>query len=115
MQPLVAGISGTVSGSVYGLVYGITVTPLEYSIFPQSAQDVTGDGSGAFMVLLQDNPNRDDNNRTQADYSTYNAATGWSKPLPLDSTETTGDFNPVAAQVSDNTLSAAWINLIPGE
>ena len=56
VHPLLAGVAGTVSGSVYGLVYGITVTPLEYSIFPQSAQDVTGDGSGAFMVLLQDNP-----------------------------------------------------------
>ena len=87
-----------------------------YSIFPQSRRGrdrrrqrgLHGAAPGQSLT-------RDDNDRTQADYSTYDAAPGWSTPLPLDSTETTGDFNPVVAQVSDNTLSAAWINLIPGD
>ncbi|HEX2945657.1 MAG TPA: Ig-like domain-containing protein [Clostridia bacterium] len=82
---------------------------LRSNTFPYTDQKLVPYNNGAFMVLLEDDPNRTSLNRTRASYSIYDGSS-WTNPLPIDPKDETADFRPVAAATSGGVL-AAWENL----
>lgn len=84
-------------------------TTLRRSTFPHTEHVVTPYGTGAFMVLLEDEASRPTLNQTRVKYSVYDGAS-WSQPLPIGADDGTADFNPVVAATTTGAI-AAWANL----
>ncbi len=78
------------------------------NIYPRAEVQQINSGNERWLVWTDDNPARDDNNRTQLKYSVYRDGS-WEEPEWFGQ-DATADFAPTAAGMGDGVL-IAWQNI----
>lgn len=85
-----------------------TNSMIALNIFPYTDHRLTTLGDKVYMVWIDDNPQRTDNNRTELKYSVLENGI-WSQPMTVQN-DGTADFKPVVVSVNEGLLTA-WQNI----
>jgi hypothetical protein len=82
--------------------------PLQTSIWPYSEPALGVSGTNRFLLLVTDNPERSDENRTELLWSKWNGST-WVNPTSVWN-DATADFAPAVKVFPDGRALAVWQN-----
>jgi murein DD-endopeptidase MepM/ murein hydrolase activator NlpD len=86
--------------------YTVFTASLQENVFPYSEPYVSSEGGHLYLTWLYDNPEREDNNRTAAVFSSY-TGTEWTEPVVIDD-DGTADFQSGMEVFPDGSAIAAW-------